>query len=237
MNRKRTSPPQDKGTRNRAPTIRPATAAAAPSKRRVREKREGLLRRIRQWFGRPLRIVRRGLNFHIVFASPGGAQGKLPPAAAHSARSVGVTGDASLDPVAQEVRQISKQLRARLDRHAMSRTVFTQLAIVEREFRSRGYPGLHSLPIELLQTALEQLALVTGRLPGELGTLRTKMLESILARQPKAGDFGAHLGLSTFDTPHKLHVADASESAFFHAAREWQERGAAPQARATAVPL
>jgi len=125
------------------------------------------------------------------------------------------------DPVALELRQISKQLRQRLDRHALARTVFPQLGIVERELARHGYPVLRSLPVELLHGALEQLACITGQAPGELATLRSKMLDAILARQPKAGDFNGHLALSVFDAPHKLEIREAGESAFLDAHREW----------------
>lgn len=127
----------------------------------------------------------------------------------------------STDPIALELRQISKQLRQRLDRHALARTVFPQLGIVERELARHGYPVLRSLPVELLHGALEQLACITGQSPGELATLRSKMLDAILARQPKAGDFGSHLALSVFDAPHKLEIREAGESAFLDAHREW----------------
>lgn len=128
---------------------------------------------------------------------------------------------AATDPVALELRQISKQLRQRLDRHALARTVFAQLGIVERELARHGYPVLRSLPVELLHGALEQLACITGPSAGELATLRSKMLDAILARQPKAGDFGSHLALSVFDAPHKLEIREAGESAFLDAHREW----------------
>lgn len=126
-----------------------------------------------------------------------------------------------VDPVAAEVHAISLELRQRLDRHALSRKIFPHLAVVERELKRGTYRGLAILSPEILDVALEQLVMVMGRSPGELATLRTQMLEALLARQPKQGDWDSPLGMSAFNAPQKLHVEDATESAFFHAEREW----------------
>ena len=168
-------------------------------------------RRIRRLFARRLRLVRKGLSIHIVLDKPdtGTAAPKRPPAAHDGA-----------DPVAAELREIDRQLRLRLDRHALSRNVFDKLAIVERELKRHGYAALHVLPVELLHTALEQLGHVVGGRGGELVTLRAKMLDAILTRRSKAGDFTGNLALSTFDVPNKVQVRDAGESEFLRAQQE-----------------
>jgi hypothetical protein len=170
-------------------------------------------RRIRRLLARRVRFVRSGLNIQIVLdkrtATAPDAPQRRPP-----------VGDGT-DPVATELRQIDGELRRRLDRHAMSRTVFDKLAIVERELKRHGYPALHVLPVELLHTALEQLAHVAGPRPGELATLRAKMLDAILTRRSKAGDFTGNLALSTFDVPNKVQVRDAGESEFLRAQQEF----------------
>ena len=119
------------------------------------------------------------------------------------------------DPVSMEVRQAAKLLRHRLDRHAMARTVFAKLAIVERELVRHGYSALRSLPVELLHEALEQLICIMGQRHGELEVLRMKIVEVILARGSPNRDFGNHLSLSVFDAPHKLEVVEGGESEFF----------------------
>jgi hypothetical protein len=192
---------------------RPARGKASKAKP-AKASPESLAQRVRRLLGR-LRIVRNGVNLHIVFAAT-----QPEPVKA-------VTVD---DPVTAELRQMGRELGQRLDRHALSRTVFLHLAIVERELRRYGYPALQSLPVELLHAALGQLKLVVGREPGELGTLRAKMLDAILARQPQAGDFGSNLALSVFDAPHKLQVVEGGESAFFHAEQEWARLDARPSA-------
>jgi hypothetical protein len=100
-----------------------------------------------------------------------------------TAVSVSLRSNAGLDPVVAQARQITDELRKRLNQHAMSRKVFSQLAVLEHEFKRLGYRCLESLPLELLETALEQLVFVMGSAPGEWGTLRTKLLETILARE------------------------------------------------------
>jgi len=104
-------------------------------------------------------------------------EAEIPPKAAVLPPDVGT------DPVAAEVRAISMELRQRLDRHALSRKVFPHLAVVERELKRGTYRGLSTLSPEILGLALEQLVMVMGRSPGELATLRSNMLETLLARR------------------------------------------------------
>ena len=108
---------------------------------------------------------------------------------APTAASIPSRSNAGLDPVAAQAWQITDELRTRLNQHALSRKVFPQLAVLEHEFKRSGYRSLESLPLELLETALEQLVFVMGRAPGEWGRLRTRTLETILARAPKAGEW------------------------------------------------
>jgi len=177
------------------------------------DERAGPLARIRRFLGR-VRAVRKGLNIHWHLApEPTTTPTATRPAANAAAHSA--------DPVAQEVRQIRRQLRQRLDRHALARTVFAQLVIVERELGRHGYPVLRSLPVELLHAALEQLTCIVGPAPGELATLRSKLLDAILARQHNAGDFSN--ALSVFDAPHKLETREAGESSFLQAEQEWTQ--------------
>ncbi len=172
-------------------------------------------RKIRRLLARRLRFVRTGLNIHIVLD-------KEPHAAEASQRRATAPPDPAdpADPVAAELREIDRQLRLRLGRHALSRNVFDKLAIVERELKRHGYPALQVLPVEVLHAALEQLAHVAGPRPGELATLRAKMLDAILTRRSKAGDFAGNLALSTFDVPNKVQVRDAGESEFLRAQQE-----------------
>jgi len=192
-----------------------------------RRPKPGLLRsaagRVRRLLASRLRFVRTGLNVEIILdrgpqqppkAASGTAPGPRVPEAAQGA-----------DPVATELRQIGKELQQRLDRHALSRTVFDKLAIVERELGRHGYSALDAVSVELLHTALEQLGCVIGPRPGELGTLRAKMVDALLARRSKSGDFSGNLALSTFDVPHKLEVREAGESSFVDAQRQWVAQG------------
>ena len=184
-----------------------------------------LVRWLRGVLARRLSLVRNGVNIHIVFAPTKPEIAEPPPAPA-------TTG-----PVADELRQVVRELRQRLGRHALSRAVFVELGIVERDLRRHGYAALQSLPVELLHKALEQLGVVIGPAPGELGTLRTKLLDAMLAREPKTHDFGSNLALSVFNAPHKLEVVDAAASDFFHAEQEWARRTARPAATAALPTL
>jgi hypothetical protein len=204
------------------------THARSDEKRRPKDKPiepRGALARIGHFLGR-LRVVRKGLNVQWDLAPK---PGELATTIIDSRAATSAT--AATDPVAQELRQIGRQLRQRLDRHALARTVFAQLGIVERELGRHGYPVLRTLPVELLHGALEQLACIASPSAGELATLRSKMLDAILARQPRAGDFGGHLALSVFDAPHKLEIREAGESAFFQAQQEWTQKHARASAR------
>lgn len=213
--------PRDRKT-TRGHRSRSKASKAKPAK----DRHKRLVQRIRRLLGRPLRIVRKGLNLHLVFAATSTEAG-VPDPRATPARAV-----VADDPVSVELRRMRAELRQRLDRHPLSRTVFVKLAIVERELGRHGYAALQSLPVELLHEALEQLNAVIGRSSSELGTLRAKILDAMLARQPKAGDFGSHLALSVFDAPHKLQVQEAGESAFNDAEQEWMRLAADPASRA-----
>lgn len=81
--------------------------------------------------------------------------------------------------MAAEVRTIPLELRQCLDRHVLSRKIFPHLAVVKRELKRGTYLGLTTLSPEILGLALEQLVMVMGRSPSELGTLRTHMLEAL----------------------------------------------------------
>lgn len=192
-----------------------------------RRPKPGLLRsavgRVRRLFASRLRFVRTGLNVEITLD-----RGPQQPAKAASGTAPKLRAPEAAqgaDPVAMELRQIGKELQQRLDRHALSRTVFDKLAIVERELGRHGYSALDALSVELLHTALEQLGCVVGPRPGELGTLRAKMVDALLARRSKSGDFSGNLALSTFDVPHKLEVREAGESSFFDVQRQWVAQG------------
>lgn len=176
-----------------------------------------MTQRIRRLFARRLRFVRKGLNIHVVLdPGPHAPAAKVPDPVRRPPQV-----DNGADPVAAELRQIGIELRQRLGRHALARTVFDKLAIVERELGRHGYPALHALPVELLHTALAQLGCVVGPRPGELGTLRAKMLDAILTRRSNADAFGSNLALSTFDVPDKLRVHEAGESEFLRAQQEF----------------
>lgn len=124
-----------------------------------------------------------------------------------------------------ECTRITDELRERLNQHALSRKVFSQLAVLEQEFKRLGYRCLESLPLEFLETALEQLVVVMGRAPGEWGTLRTKLLDTILAHEPRAGAAGGGPAVSVFNAANRLPIADATEVSFMHAEQERAQRG------------
>ena len=208
--------------RDRKTTRGHRSGSKAPKAKPAKDRHKRLVQRIRRLLVRPLRIVRKGLNLHLVFAATP-MEAAVPDPRATTARAVVVD-----DPVSVELRRMRAELRQRLDRHPLSRTVFVKLAIVERELGRHGYAALQSLPLELLHEALEQLNAVIGRSASELGTLRAKILDAMLARRPKAGDFGSHLALSVFDAPHKLQVQEAGESAFNDAEQEWMRLAADP---------
>jgi hypothetical protein len=178
-----------------------------------------LARRVLAWLARPLRTA---------FERTGGPTGAAHTLGDHAGRAataaaIPLRSNAGLDPVAAQAWQITDELRTRLNQHALSRKVFSQLAALEHEFKRSGDRCLESLPLELLETALEQLVFVMGRAPGEWGMLRTKLLKTIQARSPKAGPFGGSPAMSVFNTPDGLHIADATESAFLHAEQEWAQ--------------
>ena len=204
------------GNRRTIESARTASMAKAQLNRAPRS----LARRVLVWLAIPLRTALKESGLPIGAARALGDDAERAP----TARPIPLRS-AGLDPVAAQAWQITDELRGRLNQHALSRKVFSQLAVLEHEFKRSGDRCLESLPLELLETALEQLVFVMGRAPGEWATLRTKMAETILARAPKPGAFGGSPALSVFNTPDSLHIADATESAFLHAEQEWAQRG------------
>lgn len=204
-------------TRRTIEATRTASVAKAQRDRAPRS----LASRVFAWLARPLRTAFKGAGLPIGAAPALGDEATRAPAAAPAP----LPSNAGLDSVAAQARQITDELRERLNQHALSRKVFPQLAVLEHEFKRRGYRCLESLPLELLELALEQLVFVMGRAPGEWGTLRTKLRETTLARTPRAGAFGGRPALAGFNTPDSLQIDDATESAFMLAEQEWAQRG------------
>jgi hypothetical protein len=96
-----------------------------------------LLRRLKGLFGRPVRLERRGLQWHLVVVDrrhPGAAN--LPPTLSH----------------------LRAELRARLLAldHEVAATVMRQLVVVHDELRRRGWPGVEALSSPVLVKALAQ---------------------------------------------------------------------------------
>jgi hypothetical protein len=199
-----------------------STRTAPVAKAQRNHAQRSLARTVLAWLARPLRTAFERTDRPIGAACALGDHAKR----AATTAPIALRSNAGRDPVAAQAGQITDELRARLNQHALSRKVFSQLAVLEHEFKRSGYRCLESLPLELLETALEQLVFVMGRAPGEWGTLRIKMLEAILAHAPEARAFGNGPALSASNAPDGLQIADATESAFMHAEQEWAQRAA-----------
>jgi len=159
-------------------------------------------------------MVRLGLAGRMVLASGTGEFAPTLPNPHSHPHSRRTKANMASDAVPMEVRRACRLLRHRLDRHAMARTVFAKLAIVERELVRHGYPAVRSLPVELLREALKQLNCVMGGRHGELETLRAKIFDAILIRESQNRGSANRLSLSVFEAPHQVEVVEGGESEF-----------------------
>jgi hypothetical protein len=155
---------------------------------------------------RPLRLERRGLNFHLVLAPP-----LTEPAPAPS------NGEA--------LRRGHEELRVMLGRHPEVRHLMRHLGYVETELAKSGSRALRSVvPVRVLRKALQQLELLTRDEPSEaLAQLHSRMAAAVRER-----------GRTRADAGPSVQVSEATASMFDEMERSWT--GQVPQEKVSSRP-
>jgi hypothetical protein len=121
-----------------------ATAAAAVT--------EGVLLRLRSLLTRPIRLERRGIDWHFVFEPPQPA-GDAPRLAAPSPRNRAAMPSMTNDQVAEVCANLRAVLGGDHGRHPR----MPSLALLERALHKNGVPGIDEVPACVLRHAVQSL--------------------------------------------------------------------------------
>jgi hypothetical protein len=122
----------------------PAAAAAAAVT-------EGVLLRLRSLLTRPIRLERRGIDWHFVFEPPrvAGAQRSTAPSPRNRGAMPSMTND--------QVAEVCANLRAVLGGHLGRHPRMPSLALVERALHKNGVRGIDEVPACVLRHAAQSL--------------------------------------------------------------------------------
>jgi hypothetical protein len=190
----------------------PAAQSASHGKRTPTAKR-GLhpLRWIKRFFGRPLKLKRIGLQWHVVF--------DMSRMEAPSTSSKPGRGEA--------LRLSHVALQALLVEHREARHVLPHLSHLEQALARSGSRALIDLPLKVLQRAMDQLeTIATGAHAEVLLPLRMRVEESVRQRTPvnMRGDIA------------NVEVTDASVSQYDEVEDHFTNRMALDEIYAKASP-
>jgi hypothetical protein len=192
------------------PSPRPKSRKpASPPAASKPEQKKGWLQRFK---GLHVRLVRKGLSFHVVLE---GDRDRLD--AKVQARKVAAAA------ALRQAEPLRQALSRVLDLHPSTRSVLLHLVVLEKALRKQGLPGIESLPADVLRKALAQFeTLVTDWSSVDLATLRGKVAAalSIHDRAVEKADKGAVL--SRFEDDHRMQVQEASVTTFMEANEEWE---------------
>jgi len=139
------------------------------------------------------------------------------------------------DPAIAEAAPLRQALKQLLDLHPSSRQLMRHLGYVERALARQGTRALDEVPVEVMETALEQLdAIVSNWSDRDLADLRSRMAVAIKRRSEEAF-FGPDddARRSDFATASRLLVGDVAHSVFEELQRQYQ--GLLPQERIQVV--
>jgi hypothetical protein len=156
------------------------------------------IRWVRRLFTRPLKLKRVGLQVHVVF----------------DASRLEVPNSKTLGR-GESLRQGYLALQSLLAQHDDARHVVPHLSHLEHTLARNGSRALTSLPLKLLQRAMDQLDMIEGTARGEaLMALRVRVDEAVRRRTPvnMKGDIA------------NIEVRDASPSQFDEAEVHWTNR-------------
>jgi hypothetical protein len=148
----------------------PAAQSASHGKRNTKAQR-GFhpLRWIKRFFGRPLKLKRIGLQWHVVFDA---SRMEAPTSSKPGGRG-------------EALRLGHLQLQALLIEHREARHVLPHLSHLEQALARQGSRALIDLPVKVLQRAMDQLETITTGAHAEvLLPLRMRVEEAVRQRTP-----------------------------------------------------
>ncbi|MFO1220056.1 MAG: hypothetical protein U1E89_16940 [Burkholderiaceae bacterium] len=185
---------------------RDAGDSTSPGAASARNGKKGFLGGI---FSRELKIKRVGGQLHVVLETPAGK-----------------TANSKSGSRGEALRLAHEALQQLLDRHDDARRMMPHLHHLEVTLAQTGSRALKTLPIKLMNKAMDQLDLIEGSgHSDELITLRLRVAEAVKRRTPvRVND----------DEMSAIEVTEASHSQFDEADRIWT--GVAPLDEATPDP-
>ncbi|MBW8831997.1 MAG: hypothetical protein JF606_21785 [Burkholderiales bacterium] len=174
-----------------------------------------LVQRMRKLLGREIRLVRKGIDFHVVLqASPEdmGSRKRRHRFAHHR--------HGTLPPLmnAATLSAVQGALTAILDRHAKARSVLPSLALLERALRKPDGRGLECLPFDALNDAHTQLRRLMGESPSQPMLDLLGSIDDVIRRVYP----GCRADVRAKSSLAQIQIEEASLSAFVELERQWE---------------
>ncbi|HEY9067250.1 MAG TPA: hypothetical protein VIO33_19870 [Burkholderiaceae bacterium] len=207
-------------SRSKPVQAKPSSVAADGAKSQPRERRPSKLVAV---VTAPFRLI--GRMFFSELPLTRGSKNKREKQAAAKAKPAAPNSREAVAPAGagDELELMRTELRKLLDVHPMTRHVVRHLVYVERALKLQGLDALQEVPIEILQSALEQLeSLVSNWSNHGLAALRSKMSVAVINRSKDPFYGAGGTKASAFNTESRLQVGDVSHSMFLEIERQYQ---------------
>ena len=154
----------------------------------------GVLKRLQRLLTRPIRLERRGFDFHFVFAKPRSAGAhSLDESAPRRRHNPGELPSMT----AREVSEVCANLRAMLGGQIGRHPRLPSLALLERAMMKNGERGIDDVPAAVLRHAAQALDAFDLDVYGPGLVLLRRRVEQVLRR--RHGDRHSHTGHSQPD--------------------------------------
>jgi hypothetical protein len=178
----------------------------APSKSAKPPVTGGVLQRLRSLLTSPIRLERRGYDWHFVLGAPTRKAGTRRPSEAPAHKR-----DAMPAMTAREISEVCANLRAMLGGEVGRHPRLPSLALLERALVKNGERGIDDVPAAVLRHAAQALdAFDLDRFGPGLVLLRRRV-EQVLRR--RHGDRHTHAGHSQPDQPTERLAATMAPGA------------------------
>jgi hypothetical protein len=158
------------------------------------------LRRVKGLLGRPIGVVRRGVQWHLVIVDRRNPSSlALPPS----------------------LMQLRAELRARLLGHAndSAAIVMRHLALVHDELGQRGWAGVEALPSKVLGKALVQTQMLASEEASSSLTMLIERLRSLQVAAELREERATRPGNS--DNPGQVEVSESTHEDYEESKRSW----------------